>query len=149
LNDLSNLTITDAGWRDIGDLRRLEQICFPKDAWPLIDLIGILTLPGVVRIKATIREEMIAFIAGDRVKSQREARIATIGVLPAFREMGVGTLLIEEFESRVGAERIELCVRFSNKAAIRMYRTLGFKESGLWSKYYIDGEDALVMEKRL
>ena len=63
--------ILSAGWRDLGSLRRLEKICFPEDAWPLLDLIGVLSLPNVVRLKAvklvdSAAETMIGFIAGDR-----------------------------------------------------------------------------------
>ena len=45
-------TIQPATWRDLNSLRHLERLCFPKDAWPLLDLVGVLTLPNVVRLKA-------------------------------------------------------------------------------------------------
>ena len=40
-------------------------------------------------------------------------------------------------------------VRASNAAACRLYSKMGFEEVGIRKGYYSDGEDALLMEKRL
>ncbi len=48
----TGVAIEPATLRDLGALRHLEQVCFPKDAWPLLDLIGVLTFRGVMRLKA-------------------------------------------------------------------------------------------------
>jgi ribosomal-protein-alanine N-acetyltransferase len=37
-------------------------------------------------------------------------------------------------------------VRLSNKAAIALYRQLGFVETGRRRNYYENGEDAILME---
>ncbi|MEE9188748.1 MAG: hypothetical protein V3U36_05210 [Anaerolineales bacterium] len=76
--------VEPATWRDLGSLRILERICFPLDAWPLWDMIGVLTFPGVVRLKATREGEMVGFIAADIRRTENAAWIATLGVLPAF-----------------------------------------------------------------
>ncbi len=68
-----------ANWRDLGGLRQLEKVCFPVDSWPLLDLIGVLSLPNIVRLKAVISDQMIGFVAGDK-KSSDLGWIATIGV---------------------------------------------------------------------
>ena len=46
-------------------------------------------------------------------------------------------------------DKLRLSVRQSNVAAIRLYEGLNYREVGLWQRYYEDGEDALVLEKRL
>lgn len=46
------IEITEASIRDLMDLRRLEQACFDLDAWPLLDLAGVLSLPGIIRLRA-------------------------------------------------------------------------------------------------
>ena len=53
-----------ATWRDLGELRTVEHECFGDDAWPLWDLVGVLTFPGVVRLKAVMSEKMFGFVAG-------------------------------------------------------------------------------------
>jgi len=141
------MNILPANLRDLGSLRRIEQACFLQDAWPLLDLIAVLTYPDVIRLKAVNGEKMIGFIAADLRPVEGMAWIATVGVLPEYRRQGVARALLLECESRVIQPRIRLCVRPSNQAAIRLYQREGYLEMDKWQKYYNDGESALVMEK--
>ena len=143
----SQASIEPATWRDLNSLRHLEQVCFPKDAWPLLDVVGVLTLPSVVRLKAVVGGEFAGFVAGDVRRSQKEAWIATIAVLPEFRGRGVGRALLRACESQLEVPVVRLCVRASNAAAVQLYLSEGYRKSGLWAKYYEDGEGAIVMEK--
>jgi len=142
------VSIEPANWRDLGALRRLERVCFPQDAWPLIDLVGVLTLPDVVRLKAMADGEMVGFIAGDVRPAKHMAWIATLAVLPEFRGQGIGSTLLQACEARLEVHTIRLSVRISNQPAIRLYRSSGYERIGTWPEYYQDDEDALVMEKR-
>jgi len=141
------MEILPANLRDLGPLRHVEQACFPKDAWPLLDLIAVLTWPDVVRLKAVENGKMIGFIAADTRQSEQLAWIATIGVLPEHQRRGIGRALLHACETRLEMPRIRLCVRASNVGAIEMYRTEGYIPFDTWKKYYDDGESALVMEK--
>jgi len=140
--------IEPASWRDLNALRHLEQACFPKDAWPLLDLSGVLALPNVVRLKAVSHGEMVGFIAGDIRPGQGLAWIATLAVLPAFRGRGIGKALLQACEELLEVSHIRLNVRTSNRVAIRLYEETGYQKAGLWHDYYEDGEDALVMQKK-
>jgi ribosomal-protein-alanine N-acetyltransferase len=117
------------------------------DAWPLLDLLSVLTYPGVIRLKAVKDKQMVGFIGGDVRRSEGIAWIATLAVLPEYRKLGIGAKLLEACEARIPLARIRLCVRMSNDEAIRLYERFGYKRVGEWSKYYQDGESALVMEK--
>jgi ribosomal-protein-alanine N-acetyltransferase len=139
--------IETATWRDLNALWHLEKVCFPRDAWPLWDLIGVLTLPNVVRLKAVQDSTMVGFIAGDIRPTQNLAWIATLGVLPEYRSQGIGKALLDACESQLHVPCIRLNVRVSNQAAIQLYRTSGYQKAGFWPVYYEDGEDALLMEK--
>jgi ribosomal-protein-alanine N-acetyltransferase len=141
------MEILPATLRDLGQLRRIEQACFPKDAWPLLDLIAVLTWAEVVRLKAVVDGKMVGFIAGDARREQGMAWIATLGVLPEYRRQGIARQLLLECENRLQAGRLRLCVRLDNTAAIRLYEQEGYARVGIWTKYYNDGGDALVMEK--
>jgi ribosomal protein S18 acetylase RimI-like enzyme len=131
----------------LNQLRHLEQICFPLDAWPLWDLIGVLTFPNVVRLKADHAGRMVGFIAGDIRDLEKTSWISTIGVLPEYRSQGIGRRLLEACEKKLPTDRIRLCVRNNNEIAIRLYRLNGYEALTQWKHYYQDGEDALVMEK--
>ena len=145
----SRATIEPATWRDLSALRTLEQVCFPQDAWPLWDLIGVLTFPNVIRIKATADGQMVGFIAADIRRSENLVWIATIGVLPAYRRHGVGTALLLAVEEQLNVSSIRLSVRISNLPALNLYNQLGYRRYGTWPHYYADGEDALILEKNL
>jgi ribosomal-protein-alanine N-acetyltransferase len=141
------MNILPATLRDLGSLRRIEQACFLQDAWPLLDLVAVLTYPDVIRLKAVNGEKMIGFIAADLRPVEGIAWIATVGVLPEYRRQGIARALLLACESRIIQPRIRLCVRPSNQAAIRLYQREGYLEMDTWQKYYNDGESALVMEK--
>jgi ribosomal-protein-alanine N-acetyltransferase len=115
----------------------------------LFDLIGILTFPNIVRLKAVCDGEMVGFVAGDIKRSERLAWIATIGVLPEYRTRGIGAALLRACEAQVDVPVIRLVVRPSNQSAIRLYERFGYASMGRWRKYYSDGEDGAVMEKRV
>ena len=141
------MDILPANLRDLGPLRHVEQACFPKDAWPLLDLMAVLTFPEVVRLKAVAEGHMVGFIAGDPRRSEGMAWIATLGVLPEYRRRGIARLLLLECEKRLNSARLRLCVRLDNTPAIRLYEQEGYLRVSTWTKYYNDGGDALVMEK--
>ena len=139
--------VEPATWRDLSSMRNLEKICFPLDVWPLLDMVGVLTFPGVVRLKATRDGEMVGFIAANLRRTENSAWISTLGVLPAFRRQGLASTLLRACEAQLQVPRIRLSVRASNQPALRLYSQLGYKQNGVWSRYYSDGEDALVLEK--
>ncbi len=142
-------SIQTAGWRDLMALRRLEDACFDLDAWPLIDLLGVLTVPGVVRLKAVVGDEMVGFVSGDIRQRERLGWITTIGVLPEHRRKGIANHLLDLCETGMGQPAVRLCVRKSNAGAIQLYLRRGYQQVAVWGRYYRGGEDALVLEKKL
>lgn len=142
-------TIAPANFRDLGALRRLEHECFAVDAWPLIDLIAVLSMPGIIRLKAVIIEEMVGFAAADTHPEEKLGWITTIGVAVNYRRNGIAEALLAECEIRMRVPRIRLSVRISNESAITMYRKHGYHDVGTWAKYYDGGENALVLEKHI
>lgn len=132
---------------DLGGLQKLERACFQLDAWPLFDLVAVLTFPDVVRLKAVSENHMVGFIAGDPRPSERSAWIATLGVLPTYRSQGIGKALLDACEQQLKFKRIRLCVRPSNLAALKLYERSGYQTIDRWKDYYNDKGDALVMEK--
>lgn len=141
--------IQQATWRDLFTVRQLEHVCFPKDAWPLLDIIGVLTLPSVTRLKAVANGQIVGFIAVDIRRSQNQAWVATVGVLPTHQRRGIGGALLQASESGLSVGSMRLSVRASNRPAISLYEHYGYQQVGIWPRYYQDGEDALVFEKRL
>ena len=149
MNDNLLFTIQEADWRDLADLRQIEKECFGDQSWTLLDLIGVLTISGVVRLKAVHQGAMIGFAATESKPAESAAWISTIGVRPAFRQQGVAAALLAACESRTNMPRMRLCVRTSNFPALHLYEERGYVRIGVWQNYYENGEDALVLEKLL
>ena len=146
---MTEFNIQPANLRDLVALRILEKECFGKDAWPLIDLIGVLSFPGIVRVKAVVNETMVGFAAGEVHQENQMGWVTTIGVSPAYRQQGIASALLNTVEQQLQMDRIRLSVRKSNSSAIRMYEKHGYLQVGQWPGYYEDGGDALVFERLL
>jgi ribosomal protein S18 acetylase RimI-like enzyme len=110
-------------------------------------LIAVLTFPDVVRLKAVEDQQMVGFIAGDPRPSHGFSWIATIAVLPGYRQRGIGRALLLACERQLPTPRVKSSVRASNQTAINLYEQQGYRTTDIWNAYYNDGENAIVMEK--
>ena len=89
----------------------------------------------------------VGFIAGTRVES-RKVRIMLFGVLPEYRNRGIGKQLLDAFRMRAMMEgyiSVILEVRTSNTDARRFYLRNGFRETDILMHYYRDGGDGVRM----
>jgi len=143
------MEIVTASILDLNALRKLENESFGKDAWPLLDLIAVLTFGEVIRLKAVEDGQMAGFVAGDPRPREGWGWIATIAVDPRYRRRGIGRALLHACEAKLGVPRSRLTVRISNDTAISMYKKDGYTTTDIWNHYYNDGEDGMVMEKVL
>ena len=141
--------IEQASWRDLLALSALEKVCFDRDAWPLIELMGVLTFPSVVRMRAVGDGILVGFIAGDPRRRDNTGWILTLGVLPDWRRQGIAKALLNKCEEQLHMPQVKLSVRRSNTTAIRLYEKLGYEQVDIWSKYYRGGEDGLVLAKKM
>lgn len=122
-------------------------MCFPVDAWPILEMAGVLTLPMIEKIKAEQNGSLVGFVAGDIKRYEGTGWISTICVHPEYRGLGIATVLLELCEESMRMPKVKLSVRESNFAAIGLYNKAGYNHVGKWPKYYKGGEDAVIMEK--
>lgn len=82
-----------------------------------------------------------------------EMHITSIAVEPDYRNLGIGTALLEaviKIANRMNIKNIYLEVRESNLTAQRLYKKFAFEVVGKRKQYYLDNqEDALLMTKEL
>lgn len=82
-----------------------------------------------------------------------EAELETIAVASAFQRQGLARRLLGVMAAELRKARVTevmLEVRASNRAALGLYRALGFAETGRRPRYYLDPiEDAVLMALRL
>ncbi|MEK6771353.1 MAG: GNAT family N-acetyltransferase [Pseudomonadota bacterium] len=100
--------------------------------------------------------EQDARVVGDAVilyrRGTHTARLYSLVTNPAHRGQGIATRLIAAAERAARhrrCNRICLEARPGNRAAIGLYRALGYYAAGRRAGFYEDGRDALVLEKHL
>jgi [ribosomal protein S18]-alanine N-acetyltransferase len=78
--------------------------------------------------------------------------IITIDVVAAARRFGVGSLLLRAAEDRListGCRALELETAVDNLSALSFYKRHGYNVIKTFPRYYANGVDALVLEKKL
>jgi ribosomal protein S18 acetylase RimI-like enzyme len=77
--------------------------------------------------------------------------IQTIGVLPEWRNQGIGTKLMAFAEDRIFRETPNafICVSSFNPAAQRLYERLGYEAVGELTEYIIPGHSEILMRKTI
>ena len=144
----SAVAIRTATWRDLRSVAELERQCFGRDSWPWLELLAALTFPGTVRLKAELDGRPIGFAIDDRRSGKELGWVASLGVHPRYRRRGIGRLLLAACERALDTRRVRLTLRSTNTAALALYRSAGYEQVDVWRRYYRDGEDGLVMERR-
>lgn len=134
---------------DLDEVVAIESLADPEP-WSRSLLAAELDLPGdsnhwlVAESEAT--GSVVGF-AGTMVMAD-EAHILNIAVHPDHRRRGVGrglmTHVLEAGRER-GAVATTLEVRSTNRSAIDLYSSFGFRKAGRRRQYYRDGTDALIM----
>jgi len=105
-----------------------------------------LARPGGLVLLATQGSAVVGFISAQFVLD--EAEIFDLAVCLAARRRGIGRHLLGALVDRVrqlGATRTVLEVRRGNGPAVALYESVGFVQVGERSRYYRDGEDALLL----
>lgn len=144
---MKDLTIRQAGKRDIDAITDLEKICF-STPWSRDSIKHELTRNDMAfYVVAEIDGRVIGY--GGMWHIIDEAHITNVAVMPEYRKKHIASAILAvmiEASSRRGIRRFTLEVRSSNEAAKTLYRNFGFKEEGLRKGYYEDnGEDAVIM----
>lgn len=115
-----------------------------KDTFLVSELGGQLTGYSMSRIAKKID------IRGLGIK--KIGHIMSFAVHPDFRRRGIGKVLlgrtIENLADK-GVDTIHLEVRMSNRLAMKIYQQFGFRRERILEGYYSDGEDAILMVKKI
>ncbi len=145
----------------LGEVEALAEIhggAFAR-TWGEDDFAHLLSEPGVfalaVRLQPLFGARRLAGFILVRVAAD-EAEILTVAVRAGDRGRGHGRLLMEEVLRRLYRERVAACfleVDRDNRAAVALYRSLGFVVAGERQGYYPDAaardRTALVMRVHL
>jgi ribosomal-protein-alanine N-acetyltransferase len=141
------VVITPMRRRHLRQVLRIDHQVYPRP-WSLGLYLGELsTTDGRSYLVARQGTQVVGYaglmvIAGD-------AHVTTVAVAPAHQHQGLATrllLVLARDAAVLGAERMTLEVRASNRDAQRLYSRFGFAPAGTRKAYYVDNrEDAVIM----
>ena len=143
------MTYRKWAYGDIFAVAELEKQCF-SDPWSFQMLADTFINDRAATLAAEEGGRIVGY--GFCVTAGEEADLANIAVDAGFRRRGIAAELLRRLEGEAraaGARKMFLEVRVSNAAAMMLYLRAGYVGRYARPRYYGDGEDALVMEKKL
>ena len=140
---------------DFDELYAIEEVCFqPPARFTRRYMRDLIASPDTATWIAEERGRMAGFaiLEWARQAAGAVAYIATLEVLPEFRNRGIGAELLNRLESSANAERavtIWLHVDTENTQAIRLYERMGYQNTGRADHYYARNRPAAIYAKSL
>ncbi len=139
--------ITPMRRRHLRQVLRIDHAVYPRP-WSLGLYLGELaTIEGRSYLVARRGASVLGY-AGLMV-IVNDAHVTTVAVAPAHQHQGIATrllLVLLRDAVTLGAERVTLEVRASNREAQALYGRFGFAPAGVRKGYYVDNrEDAVIM----
>ena len=137
----------------LGDARTLAEAeleCFSDPGPPQFFVSEILADGRFNRLLVDPAGSMVAYLFC--AWQYLDLHVLKVATMPQFRRSGLARRLMalaEDHVMEMGGESLTLEVRSSNQPAITMYEELGYHHAGIGAGYYQDGEDAVVMRKRM
>ncbi len=148
------VTFREATAADLDAMVRIEDVCFPGEAWSRASLAEELERPGGIAWVAVMGGDVAGFALG--MMGGDVLDVLQVAVDPARQRAGVGRGLVGALHAAAVApgrcERASeafLEVRVDNVAAIAMYLACGYCDVHIRRRYYSDGCDARVMRRDL
>lgn len=145
--------IRDYRPEDFLHLWQIDQSCFePGISYSQFELRTYIRRRNAFTLVAESAKGggIVGFLVAETGRNQ--AHVITIDVVAAARKKGIGSMLLEAGEARMMAAgnvllRLETAV--NNRDAVAFYKWQGFDIIGTYPRYYSNGVDALVLEKKL
>ncbi|MFH5837183.1 ribosomal protein S18-alanine N-acetyltransferase [Proteiniclasticum sp. C24MP] len=133
----------------VNEVFSISAAAFPLP-WAKDELIRETINPNALNLVALYEEKVIGYV--QCWYTLDSADIINVAVSDAFKRQGVGHRLIRDLILHLKERNVEnvfLEVRVSNLPAQRLYKSMGFITLSKRERYYVNGEDALVMNLQI
>ncbi len=136
-----------ADLNDVNEIHAIEKRVF-RHPWSKKQILHELKQENGKRVYAEIEKKIIGYIMVRVINN--EAQILNIAIDLPFQHRGYGKKLLDYTLHELGNETdVFLEVRESNLPAIKLYSEFNFEKIGFRERYYSDGENAIVMHKKV
>ena len=134
---------------DLEVLVQIDSLCFPEViAYNREHLLEYLRHRTARVFVVEYGRQVIGFALTVHDKKENQIHLITLDVIPQYQGLGVGKWLLDAvLQMAVCAKvvKIRLEVAVTNKKAIGLYRTFGFRITRTLKKYYADNTDGFLM----
>jgi [ribosomal protein S18]-alanine N-acetyltransferase len=146
------VTVRPARVADVAAILEIEDASFTTDRLTRRKLLHLLARGNCALLVSVTRGRVAGYGLVLFRRGSRSARIYGLAVAPRLRGGGVGRRLLDACESAAAARRcvrVTLEVATANRAAVALYRALGYTRVARLGPYYEDGSAADRYAKRL
>ncbi|MBO5883517.1 MAG: ribosomal protein S18-alanine N-acetyltransferase [Clostridia bacterium] len=145
-----NFSVSSVKREELSAIAELEKLCF-SEPWSEESLTLLLGDKATGFVATEANGRLVGYVG--LVSVLDEGQITNIATHPDYRRKGIGKALMErifEYCKEKGICYLSLEVRDSNKGAIALYESFGFKTVGIRKNFYrFPVEDARVMTAEL
>lgn len=136
------MIIRRATIEDLDDIWQLANESFAPSPWPKEVFEHELRSPRSIYFVTTG-----GFLGATQILD--EVEVGSLGVSPKFQHQGIGQALLMAVFALPNTKRVLLEVANTNTAAQALYRKVGFQPYYRREKYYKNGDDAIMMERKI
>ncbi|MFT2089530.1 peptidase C39 family protein [Paraglaciecola sp. 2405UD69-4] len=146
------VAIRDVAMADLASLIAIETACFETDRLSKRSFLYWIKAVNRVFLVAYKGETIVGYGLVIMRKGTGLARLYSIAIAPDYAGQGIGRALMEALEKATllaGKLFLRLEVETTNKSAIGLYQSLGYKIFGDYQGYYENNRDAFRMQKSI
>lgn len=140
--------IKTAQLEDLNSIVAIEQHIFNTDSYPPFVIRQLFDISGHNFLVAKEANQVIGYAIGGLNTDTKQGWILSLGVDKKARGKGLGkqlTLKLIEILTSKNVNEIALTVYPDNKAALKIYKNLGFEGEEILDNYFLDQEKRIVM----
>lgn len=137
------------------EAQKCAQFMADSEPWKTLrrtydDSMKMLRDPSREVYVAVIKNEIIGFIVL-HMRGGFIGYIQTLGVIPEWRNKGIGSKLIKFAEDRIFSEtpNVFMCASSFNKKAQKLYQRLGYEIIGELKDYIVSGHSEVLLRKTI
>lgn len=142
------MTIRPAEISDIDALLNIESICFVTDHIKPRQMRYLVMKAKALFWVAVIQQKVVGYGLMFTPKASNPARLYSLAVLPEYRSMKIGFMLLESLllqVKKIGYKSCKLEVLSNDQKTIEFYQRFGFTKEKFLPEYYQNGKTALRM----
>lgn len=127
----------------LSSVQAIDSACFSEEPWDQTIFLSLFHSQTKQLYLSYYNELPCGYAVMQAV--EHEGELERIGILPNFRNKGLGQDLLCHILLDLELDKCALEVSQKNMAAVNLYKKCGFQPVGMRHNYYPDGSDAWIM----